>query len=239
MNKFEEFFKDNLNTLTITKWHHYLNIYDRHFARYKNTTPNILEIGTGGGGSAEMLNYYFNGKCTIVTFDGTDWGQAVEKYPNIKYLHGLQDDIAFLKTLKTIYGKFDIIIDDASHEMVKTITSFKELYEQLSDTGTYLIEDTHTSYWSEYLGGVETAGTLVEFTKKLIDKLNIWHWRQPFMNDDLTFCKTTDSIHYYDSVIVIEKRPAAEKPICERKEPAGNGGRVWDDNRDWLHNLLK
>jgi hypothetical protein len=234
MNRFEEFFRGNLNTLTVTKWYHYFDIYDRHFAKYKNTNPNILEIGTGGGGGAEMFNYYFDGKCNIVTFDGTNWCQGIENYSNIKFLKGDQTDVKFLKDLKANHNKFDIILDDASHEGYKTIASFNELYDYLTDNGTYLIEDLHTSYWAAYSN---VSGSFVDFTKKLVDRLNVWHWQEAFTVSDLAFCKTTDSIHYYDSIVVLEKRPITDKPICECKGPAGSDARIWDDNADWLSHL--
>lgn len=244
MNKFETFFKNNLNTLQISKWHHYFDIYERHFSKYQNMNPNILEIGTAEGGGTEMINYYFENNCEILTID-IDQPQDPEiktKFKNIKFLQGDQANNNFLNAIKTANKKFDIIIDDGGHGMDMQITTFKALYEHLSDIGTYLIEDVHTSYWPEYSGGVERQNTFIEFTKKLIDRLNTWHWKQSFTEADLIFCKQTDSIHYYDSVVVIEKRPDANKPICEGKkgwDKPGHPGRIWDDNSDWISRLIK
>jgi len=238
MNRCKEFFKNNLNIVPISKWHHYFDIYDRHFFKYKNTNPTILEIGTYYGGGSEMLNYYFENKCNIVTIDvdiPLDF-TVMKKHENIKFFQGNQTDIVFLNELKSKYNSFDIIIDDGGHSMKDQIISFKNLYYHLSDNGTYLIEDVHTSYWPSYGGGVEKSNTFIEFTKKLIDRLNVWHWQQPFLQEDLIFCKKTDSIHYHDSIIVIEKRPETNKPICEGK---GFNGRIWDDNANWLNNLKK
>jgi hypothetical protein len=79
----------------------------------------------------------------------------------------------------------------------------------------------------------------IEFCKRFIDKLNTWHWQQPFTKKDLNFCKTTNSIHYYDSIVVFEKRPEAEKPLCEEKRELNSGNRIWDDNKDWENNQIK
>ena len=47
-------------------------------------------------------------------------------------------------------------------------------------------------------------GTYIQFTKKLIDKLNAYHSEEHKLQVD-QFTKTTKSIHYYDSIVVIEK----------------------------------
>jgi len=66
MNKLEKFFygEDN-KILCIHKWHHYFKIYDRHFKKFIDKNPIILEIGSSPGGSLEMWNNYFDEKCTI------------------------------------------------------------------------------------------------------------------------------------------------------------------------------
>ena len=238
MNRFEEFFRSNNNSASISKWSHYFNIYERHFSKYKDSSSKILEIGTNEGGGTEMFNYYFEGKCDIVTFDINDsLNSNMKKYDNIKFLQGSQTDIPFLSTLKFLFGKYDIILDDGGHGMDMQITSFNELYPYLSDNGTYMVEDVHTSYWSGYNGGVGRHGTFMEFMKTKVDRLNTWHWQQPFTNDDFEFCQKTASIHFYDSVVVVEKRPATDKPLCQGKQMNGTNARTWDDNVGWKNNL--
>jgi hypothetical protein len=64
----------------------------------------------------------------------------------------------------------------------------------------------HTSLWSHFGGGYRRPGTFLEYTKGLVDKLFSWHSRElaEFAPDDFT--RTTHGIHFYDSVVVIEKR---------------------------------
>lgn len=237
MNKFHDFFFNNKNTFLISKWHHYFEIYERHFKPFLDKNPKILEIGTNEGGGAELLNYYFDNQCQIVTFDINSKGSAVEKYPNIKFLNGDQTDINFLNSIKEKYKTFDIIIDDGSHVSNDQKTTFKSLYYCLSDNGVYLIEDVHTSYWKNFNGGVKKETNFIEFTKKLIDKLNTWHWQEPFTKNDLLFCENTHSIHYYDSIVVFEKQKRLHKPICEWRSPKGIKTNQWDDNANWKSNL--
>jgi hypothetical protein len=52
------YFEKNTGRL-IHKWHHYFEIYDRHFARYRGRSPRVLEIGVSQGGSLQMWRDYF------------------------------------------------------------------------------------------------------------------------------------------------------------------------------------
>jgi hypothetical protein len=89
--------------------------------------------------------------------------------------------------------------------MSQQIVSYEELFDHIKDNGVYLCEDTHTSYWLAYGGGYKRRGTFIEYTKNFIDYLNAYHSEQKRLavND---FTKSVDSIHYYDSIVVIEKR---------------------------------
>ena len=54
---------------------------------------------------------------------------------------------------------------------------------------------------------VRVINELVHKQSAFIDKLNAWHSREP---DRLTvdaFTRSVHSAHYYDSVVVLEKRP--------------------------------
>ena len=72
----------------------------------------------------------------------------------------------------------------------------------------------HTSYWKKYGGGYKNKNSFIEYSKNFIDKINAWHSR----TDELpvtNFTKTAKSLHYYDSILVIEKSPIA-KPKCSK-----------------------
>jgi hypothetical protein len=62
-----------------------------------------------------------------------------------------------------------------------------------------------------YGGGYKRRGTFIEYSKKFIDLLNAYNSEQASLRVT-EFTKTVDSIHYYDSIIVVEKRQR-EKPF--------------------------
>ncbi|MFC2074730.1 class I SAM-dependent methyltransferase [Bdellovibrionota bacterium] len=213
-NQFKDFFY-NKEHRKIDKWGHYFDVYERHFSKYKNKDVHILEIGLMHGGSLQMWRDYFGENAFIY---GVDIDERCKKFEtkNTKVFIGDQEDRSFLNYLKDQIPKVDIVIDDGGHTMRQQINTFEVLYPHVSENGIYLCEDTHTSYWKRWGGGYGNRKTFIEHTKHLIDKLNAWHientecknWRKIKVDD---FCKTTNSMHFYDSIVVIEKE-RREKP---------------------------
>lgn len=64
-------------------------------------------------------------------------------------------------------------------------------------------------------GGYRNKNSFIEYTKHLIDKLNAYNatTSDTLQVDDFT--NTAYSIHYYDSIIVIEKRLRDKKAIAD------------------------
>jgi len=203
MNKLERFFYNNMGK-TIYKWLHYFEIYDRHFRRFKGKEVTILEIGVFKGGSLELWRDYFGSKCKIY---GIDINPDCKEHESeqIEILIGSSEDLEFLSRVKKKIPEIDILIDDGGHTMNQQIVAFEELYPILSPDGVYLCEDVLTSYWEEYGGGYKQENTFIEHSKNLIDYLNAWHSREKEL-DVNNFTLSTHSMHYYDAVLVIEKR---------------------------------
>lgn len=211
MNDLEKYFRQNDKRL-INKWIHYFDIYDRHFAKFREKEVTILEIGVWHGGSLQMWKNYFGAKAKIYGIDIDANTKRLEE-ENIKIYIGSQSDRKFLNEIKNQIPPIDILIDDGGHEMQQQIISFEELFDHIKDNGIYLCEDLHTSYWAEYGGGYKKEGTFIEYSKNFIDYLNAYHSKEDALKIS-KFTESVDSIHYYDSVLVIEKRKR-EKPYCE------------------------
>jgi len=203
-NDFSDYFWNKPKKLSLHKWHHYFEIYDRHFSKYKNKNPIIVEIGVQNGGSLEMWNYYFKNKCTIYGIDiDSNCLKINDVFSNVKVFIGDQGDNNFLNSIKLEIPVIDILIDDGSHINSHIINTFKALYPNISLGGTYLIEDLHTAYWPEYGGELKGSGSAIEYLKELIDELNAKHIIT--QDVDKSFSNITNSLHFYDSITVIEK----------------------------------
>ena len=151
-----------------------------------------------------MWKRFFGPNAKIVGVDIRSECQGFEE-DQIAVRIGNQSDGEFLASLIGEFGQPDIVLDDGSHQMSDIAASFDFLYPRLSPRGTYVVEDLHTSYWPEFGGGLKSAGSFVEVTKSLIDELNSFHSRDQLPVSE--FARSTDSLHFYDSIVVLEKIP--------------------------------
>jgi cephalosporin hydroxylase len=222
MNDLEQYFYNNPGRV-IHKWKHYFEIYERHLARFRNREVTIVEIGVFKGGSLQMWKQYFGPKARIFGID-IDPACAAFAEESVEVLIGSQEDRDFLRSLKERIPVVDVLIDDGGHTMNQQIATFEELFPHVASDGVYLCEDLHTSYWPGYGGGYRSPNTFIEYSKNFIDYIHAWHirasdearrkrWyrrRQPELSVS-DFTRSVHSLHYYDSVLVIEKRPI-ERP---------------------------
>jgi hypothetical protein len=192
----------------LDKWLPYLEVYERHFARYRDTDVHVLEIGVFGGGSLTMWKHYFGARAQIF---GVDIDPVCKQFEEerAKIFIGDQGDRSFLASLRKSLPRIDILIDDGGHYPAQQIATFEELFPDIAADGIYLCEDLHTNYWQRYGGGLRRPGTFMEYAKRLVDQLTAWHTEdaEVFEVDDFTL--TAHSMHFYDSMVVIEKRPMA------------------------------
>jgi len=207
-NQLEQYFLQNKGRL-IHKWIHYFPIYERHFKQFRNKEINVLEIGVYQGGSLQMWKSYFGEKAKIYGVDINPACKSLEE-ENIKIYIGSQEDREFLRFLKKEIPLLHILIDDGGHTMRQQICTFEELYDHVVEDGVYLCEDTHTSYWKSHGGVFRKKGTFIEYMKNQIDFLHAWHSEDKKRFNVNAFTRSTYGIHFYDSIVVIEKRPIQE-----------------------------
>jgi hypothetical protein len=200
---------NNNNKRLIDKWEHYFSIYENHFSRFRGNRPKILEVGVFHGGSLQMWKDYFGEGCQIYGIDIDPKCKSLEE-EDIEIFIGSQTDRDFLREIKNKIGTVDILIDDGGHTMEQQITTYEELFSLVSDNGVYLCEDLHTSYWSDWGGGLKKNDTFIEYSKNFIDYINSHHWRESSDVDGKPFANSVKSISYYDSILVIEKEPKQE-----------------------------
>lgn len=102
-------------------------------------------------------------------------------YENIQTFYVDQDDRESLEQLKSqLPNKIDVILDDASHMLDKTINTFEVMFDSVADGGLYLIEDIlirryrdddweqHAEELDEYFS--KTGLTYTMFSSSTIDK---------------------------------------------------------------------
>jgi hypothetical protein len=117
---------------------------------------------------------------------------------------GDQADMEFLDRVAARHGPFDIIIDDGGHSMRQQIGSVEALFPSLSEGGVYVVEDCHTSYWSEYADPDDKDRTFLNWVRRRIDDLHAYHHST---DQDLqpSWATSLGGVHVYDSIVVLDK----------------------------------
>jgi hypothetical protein len=195
------------------KWRHYLEIYDRHLARFRDKPVRLLEIGVHKGGSLQIWRKYFGPRAVIFGIDISESCRAFDGSEAAVRI-GSQSDAQFLKQVVAEMGGLDVVIDDGGHVAEQQRASFAILFPLLSDEGAYLCEDLQASYWDVYHnGGYQRPGTFIEFAKQLVDDMHCWyHDRPPLAYSDAA--SSVYSINVYDGMAVIEKRARRRGTFC-------------------------
>ena len=159
-----------------------------------------------------MWKKYFGAQAKIIGIDINPDCKKFEK-ENIQIYIGDQTNTDFLHSVLIDNDMPDIIIDDGGHTSNQQITSFNYLYKQLKYGGTYLVEDTHTSYVSEFQDRSDQL-TFTEYAKKLSDELNDWYrvknyraYKKQVDKVNVSYwAKNINKISFYNSIIVFEKK---------------------------------
>lgn len=202
MTPIEALFYHNEGNL-VHKWHHYLPVYERYLSPFRGKPVKMLEIGVSGGGSMDMWRKYLGPDAFLV---GIDVDPRCAKFNGVsgQIRIGSQADEAFLFSIYEEMGRFDIVLDDGSHDSKHIRKSFEYLYPRVRDGGLYIIEDLHAAYWKDFSGGYHSKTSFMNDIKTMIDDMHHWY------HDEGQKIAATkghlSALHIYDSIVVFEKQ---------------------------------
>lgn len=157
--------------------------------------------------SAQIVGVDINPRCGMLQFAS----------PNIHVEVGDQCDPVLWQRILTKYPRPSIVIDDGGHFMQQQITTFELLFPHLPIGSTYLVEDCHTSYLSEFKGGIKQPNTFIEYAKTYIDFLHQQWMPNSDIPTDLQYrsapMNELSAVYFYNSVVVFEKFGRAHMEI--------------------------
>tara|TARA_B100001029_G_C15028423_1_gene435204 strand:- start:347 stop:1183 length:837 start_codon:yes stop_codon:yes gene_type:complete len=124
----------------------YTGIYNFLFHQLRNKKINFAEIGIEKNGSIRMWRSYFKkAKIYGLEFDINKIRNA-KKY-KLKNTHyhkiNVNKDESLKKTFKKIKKRFDIVVDDSTHNFEDQIKIIKNCYRYLNNNGLLIIEDIY------------------------------------------------------------------------------------------------
>jgi hypothetical protein len=203
MNDIEKYFYSDTGR-PIHKLTPYFDAYDRHFHRFRGKSATIMEVGVSHGGALQMWRNYFGPNAHIIGVDIAEKCKVMEK-EGFQIFIGDQGSKSFWDDVKSRIPKLDLLIDDGSHKLEHQRTTFDCMYDHVKDDGVYLVEDCHSSYRRAHGGGHRRRQSFIEFSKDLVDELNAF-WSQDPTLPVTQFTRTCQSIHFYDAIVVFEKK---------------------------------
>lgn len=122
------------------KSHNYAIFYEKYFKDLRNKKLRILEIGSHEGKGLAAFYYFFQNAFLI----GANINPFQMKFYS-KRIDEIYIDVSSKKILENFrnYFKegFDIIIDDASHNLRDILITLPILFKKLNPGGFYVIED--------------------------------------------------------------------------------------------------
>lgn len=165
--------------------HGYTKVYEQLFGHLRDEPVQLAELGVYAGASLQMWDDYFTNSDSDII--GVDCGiiDDLPKFgPRVRVYQGDQTEVP--EQVRDLL--FDIIVDDASHQSSKTITSFIRWWSYLKPGGLYIVEDITTSY---YLGPEGCPNpdhsphnlyrmTAMQWFKSMADLVNAWAYPSQF-----------------------------------------------------------
>jgi hypothetical protein len=123
--------------------------YESEFAKYKDKSVKILEVGIASGVSLLLWNEYFLNNTGVYGIDINPRSvtREIDKHKNIKtiFTDGYKEEFV------NILPNFDIIIDDGPHTLESMISFIKLYLPKLNANGVLVIEDIQSIDWMPIL----------------------------------------------------------------------------------------
>ena len=210
MSRMREIFHNEIK-LGSDKWDPYFDVYETYCSKYIGKPITLVEIGVQSGGSIQMWRKFLGPEARIIGIDIdpnvlnhiTHYDENTEIFVGDQESHSFWDD--FLKK----YPEIDVLVDDGGHTMGQQKVTFERVFPKIKINGTFICEDTHTSYYHNFNSSLLSANSFMEYSKNIADLINYDHInvndRKNIDHKLLKTCEDLTSISFYDSMVVFLK----------------------------------
>ena len=189
----------------------YFPVYDRLFAPWVGRPLTFVEVGVFNGGSLLMWRDYFGPQARIIGVDFNPEARRLES-DGFEIHIGNQADPAFWREFLAKVRPIDVFLDDGGHTFEQQIVTVDSVLPAMVDGGLVVVEDTHTSYQSDF--GGPSSRSFVSWAKRMVDGIN--HRFSDF--PDRPHEETVFSVAFYESIIAfhIDRRLAGLASVPTR-----------------------
>ena len=199
------------------KWQSCLMLYNDLFEDFRQKSVRILEVGVQNGGSLELWAKYFPNAKNIVGCDiNSSCSELQFEDERVSVVVGNASSERTAHKIFEIADRFDIIIDDGSHESGDIIRVFSRYFERLTPGGIFVAEDLHCSYWEDqFNGGLNAPFSSISFFKRIIDMVNHEHWgTETFPSEALDYFSKTYDITFSDKELLSIESVVFRNSLC-------------------------
>ena len=120
--------------------HKYSIFYEKYLSHLRTKKINLLEIGSHEGRGIASFYYYFSNSKLIGA--NINPFQMMFKSKRIREIYiDVASEVILENFTKHINHNFDIIIDDASHNLKDILITLSKFFKKLEPGGLYIIED--------------------------------------------------------------------------------------------------
>lgn len=197
--------------------HDYLRQYEIYFNYLRDEKIRLLEFGCQGGNSLRAwYDYFQEGRIY-----GVDLNPECKRFENdrtkVVIGNAVGDD-----TYSTLAeeGKFDIIIDDASHAWGEQRYSLEKYWNLLEEGGYYIVEDLECGVYGEYYnkGYVPEIIDEIPFSEYALNISRYFRWQkndlkgnrkrawEEYSNELKNVLDSLDMITFSPSIIIFRKK---------------------------------
>lgn len=177
------------------KYDSYFAVYDELFSQYRGKPVTFIEVGILDGGSLFMWREFFGPEARIV---GIDLNPATKKWEasGFEIIIGDQADASFWQSVRETIGPVDILLDDGGHTFRQQIATVEGILPVIRNGGLIVVEDTHTSYMSEF--GGPSRRSFASYAKALTDRM---HYRSPLLSRLDRADAAVHRLSFFESII--------------------------------------
>jgi len=134
--------KKNKYRRALMSGHNYAPFYEKYLKQKKDDIKNIIEIGSWEGSGLASLYFYFR-NAVIYGLDITFRFNNIyaDRVKRIICDQTKSNDIKNFILSHDLNNKIEVVIDDGLHKDEAILTSFNEIFLNMSSGGMYFVED--------------------------------------------------------------------------------------------------
>jgi hypothetical protein len=203
----------------------YFHVYEKLLSPYRGREITFVEVGVYNGGSLFMWRDFFGPQARII---GVEFNPDAKRWETDGFeIHiGDQSNANFWLDFYKKIGPIDVLLDDGGHSNEQQIVTVAQSASHVKDGGIILVEDTHTSYMSQF--GNPSRYSFMNFAFDVVHSINN---RFPAVkSSDNSLSSEVSSVGFYESIVSFH----INRNECFISAPTTNGG-VTRDAIDFRH----